>query len=119
MVALTVSVLGGGSALILWAYKKWGPGLTSKFLGGAIKAAINFDEGDPIKNQARKNMILANMVYLEVEMPDRGKGAERKARIISMFGEKAGPIVEECLFQLDDEMKKIAAQVPPQIPPAH
>ena len=102
----------GGTAslgLALFAIKKFGPALMHKFLGGAIKKVMDLDEGDPKVNEARKKMVLAQMVYLELKMPDRGQGDARRKMIEATLGPKAGPIIDELLSQLDDELKKLTA----------
>lgn len=122
---LTLWLLGFGATaslgLLLFALKKFGPMLLDKFLGSAIRKAISLDEGNPVVNEARKRMILAQMVYLELKIPDRGKGADRKDCILKTFGEKAGPIVDELVSQLDDELKKLRDELQPAgcgVPPA-
>lgn len=108
-------IIGGGAVAFLamagLLFKKYGPALVDKIVGGAVRQAIDFDEGNPLVNEARKNIILWNMIYLELKMPDRGQGLARKEKILAMFGLRAGPIVEELLFQLDDEMKKLTTEL--------
>lgn len=113
---LLMWLMAGGGAVLLgalcFALKKFGPALIDKFLGGAIRQVMDIDEGSPELNQARRNMVLAQMVYLELRIPDRGKGEERKARILATLGPKAGPLVDEMLSQVDDGLKKLTTPKP-------
>jgi len=82
------------------------PWAVKKYVGKALDDIFSRDTSDPIEKELRSKALLANMAYLEYVMPDRGKGAERKAYLVARFGEKAGPLIDELVSSLDDTLKQ-------------
>ena len=92
----------------------------AKVLGKEIKASLALGAGDPKLDEKWKKWVLATVDLAEYVIPDRGKGAERKAWVQAQLA-KAIPglaadvlsgLIEEAWESSDDVLKGTLAENP-------
>lgn len=115
-----VGALGVGA--VLFAAKKFLPGLVAKFVGREIGKVLNPDTQDPVEKQLIRDLAIAAVKLAEYKIPDRGQGKERYkqaaswiSHLIPLFNgqeEKLAELIEGAVAAADEELKKISGGPP-------
>jgi len=112
MPGITLGAIGGllsavGIKAILVIARKVLPGLLGKLIRKLVL------KGMDAKKPHVKNLVRAAICYLEAEIPDRGQGQDKYARLIAMLGVKSHEkemlqLIEDIVGNVDEELKKVS-----------